>query len=124
MPASGQNLKINVELDKYGLYLEESFTDLKAGSIKRLSPVTADGLADKNRKTLFMGHTQLMTQMGLIPIQCELEAENLKEALDKFPAAVNDAVEKLVEKANEMRRQEASRIIVPGADQGRSILMK
>jgi hypothetical protein len=62
--------------------------------------------------------------MGLIPIQCELEAENLNEALDKFPAAVNDAVEKLVEKANEMRRQEASRIIVPGAETGRSILMK
>jgi hypothetical protein len=124
MPVTGQNLKINVEVDKEGLYLEDSFTDLKAGSIRRLTPVTADGLADKKRKTLFMAHTQLMTQMGLIPIQCELEAENLNEALDKFPAAVNDAVEKLVEKANEMRRQEASRIIVPGAETGRSILMK
>jgi hypothetical protein len=124
MPVNGQNMTVNIEVDKNNLYLEESFTDLKAGSIRRLTPVTADGSVDKNRKTLFMAHTQLMTQMGLIPIQCELEAENIKDAADKFPAAVNDAVEKLVEKANEMRRQEASRIIVPGADAGRSILMK
>ncbi|RPJ17787.1 MAG: cytoplasmic protein [Desulfobacteraceae bacterium] len=124
MPVNGQNLKINVEIDKDGLYLEESFTDLKSGSIRRLTPVKDDGTEDKSRKTIYMANTQLMTQMGLIPIQSELEAASLKEAVDKFPAAVNDAVEKLVEKANEMRRQEASRIIVPGADQGRSILMK
>jgi len=124
MPVNGQNLKINVEIDKDGLYLEESFTDLKSGSIRRLTPVKDDGTEDKSRKIIYMANTQLMTQMGLIPIQSELEAASLKEAVDKFPAAVNDAVEKLVEKANEMRRQEASRIIVPGADQGRSILMK
>jgi hypothetical protein len=124
MPVSGQNMKINVEIDVNGLYLEESFTDLKAGSIRRLTPVTSDGLSDKSRKTLYMANTQLMTQMGLIPIQAELEAESLKEAVEKFPAAVNEAVENLIEKANEMRRQEASRIIVPGAETARSILMK
>lgn len=124
MPVNGQNLKINVEIDRDSLYLEESFTDLKSGSIRRLRPVKDNGTEDKSRKTIYMANTQLMTQMGLIPIQSELEAESLKEAVEKFPAAVNDAVEKLVEKANEMRRQEASRIIVPGADQGRSILMK
>jgi hypothetical protein len=124
MPNNNRNIKIDVKMNIDNLYLEESFTDLQAGSIRRLTPVTADGSTDKNRKMLFMAHTQLMTQMGLIPIQCELEAGNLKEAVEKFPAAVNDAVEKLVEKANEMRRQEASRIIVPGADTGRSILMK
>jgi hypothetical protein len=70
-----------------------------------------------------MAHTQLMTQMGLLPIQCELEAETLKEAAEKFPAAVNEAVENLIEKANEMRRQEASRIIVPGSEM-RNIQLK
>lgn len=124
MPSNEQSFKIKVEVDKDNLYLEESFTDLKAGSIRRLTPVTPDGSKDKNRKTLFMAHTQLMTQMGLLPIQCELEAETLNEAVEKFPAAVNEAVENLIEKANEMRRQEASRIIVPGADTARSILMK
>jgi hypothetical protein len=123
MPSNGQNLKINVEVDKNNLYLEESFTDLKAGSIRRLTPVTPDGSEDKSRKTLFLAHTQLMTQMGLLPIQCELEAETLKEAIEKFPASVNGAVENLIEKANEMRRQEASRIIVPGSEM-RNIQLK
>ena len=114
MPSNEQSFKIKVEVDKDNLYLEESFTDLKSGSIRRLTPVTADGSVDKSRNTLFMAHTQLMTQMGLLPIQCELEAKTLNEAVEKFPAAVNEAVENLIEKANEMRRQEASRIIVPG----------
>jgi len=119
-----QSIKIDVRMDQDNLYLEESFTDLKAGSIRRLTPVMADGSEDKSRKTIFMAHTQLMTQMGLLPIQCELEAGTIKEAAEKFPAAVNKAVEDLIEKANEMRRQEASRIIVPGSDPGRSIRLK
>jgi len=118
-----QSIKIDVKMDQDNLYLEESFTDLKAGSIRRLTPVMPDGLPDKKRKIFFMAQTQLMTQAGLLPIQCEIEAQTLKEAMEKFPAAVNEAVEKLVERANEMRRQEASRIIVPGAEM-RNIHMK
>jgi hypothetical protein len=118
-----QSIKIDVRMDQDNLYLEESFTDLKAGSIRRLTPVMPDGLPDKKRKIFFMAQTQLMTQAGLLPIQCEIEAQTLKEAMEKFPAAVNEAVEKLVERANEMRRQEASRIIVPGSEM-RNIHMK
>jgi len=118
-----QSIKIDVSMDQDNLYTEESFTDLKAGSIRRLTPVMADGTPDKKRKIFFMAQTQLMTQAGLIPIQCEIEAQTLKEAIEKFPAAVNEAVEKLVERANEMRRQESSRIIVPGSEM-RNIHMK
>jgi len=118
-----QSIKIDVKMDQDNLYLEESFTDLKAGSIRRLTPVMPDGLPDKKRKIFFMAQTQLMTQAGLLPIQCEIEAQTLKEAIEKFPAAVNEAVEKLVERANEMRRQESSRIIVPGSEM-RNIHMK
>ena len=123
MSNNDQNIKIDVRMDQDNLYFEESFTDLKAGSIRRLTPVMPDGLPDKKRKIFFMAQTQLMTQAGLIPIQCEIEAQTLKEAMEKFPAAVNEAVEKLVERANEMRRQEASRIIVPGSEM-RNIHMK
>jgi hypothetical protein len=118
-----QSIKIDVRMDQDNLYLEESFTDLKAGSIRRLTPVMPDGLPDKKRKIFFMAQTQLMTQAGLLPIQCEIDAQTLKEAMEKFPAAVNEAVEKLVERANEMRRQESSRIIVPGSEM-RNIHMK
>ncbi len=123
MSSNEQSIKIDVKMDQDNLYLEESFTDLKAGSIRRLTPVMPDGLPDKKRKIFFMAQTQLMTQAGLLPIQCEIEAQTLKEAMEKFPAAVNEAVEKLVERANEMRRQEASRIIVPGSEM-RNIHMK
>jgi hypothetical protein len=116
MSDNEQSMKIDVKMDKDNLYLEESFTDLKAGSIRRLTPVLPDGAPDMKRKVFFMAQTQLMTQAGLIPIQCEIEAQTLSEAMEKFPAAVNEAVEKLVERANEMRRQEASRIIVPGSE--------
>lgn len=116
MSGNEQGIKIDVRMDQDNLYIEESFTDLKAGSIRRLTPVMSDGLPDTKRKIFFMAQTQLMTQAGLLPIQCEIEAETLKEAIDKFPAAVNEAVEKLVDRANEMRRQEASRIIVPGSE--------
>lgn len=114
--SNDQSIKIDVRMDKENLYLEESFTDLKAGSIRQLTPVMSDGTPDKNRKIFFMAQTQLMTQAGMLPIQCEIEALTLNEAIDKFPAAVNEAVEKLVERANEMRRQESSRIIVPGSE--------
>ena len=123
MSGNEQSIKIDVKMDQDNLYLEESFTDLKAGSIRRLTPVMPDGLPDKKRKIFFMAQTQLMTQAGLIPIQCEIEAQTLKEAMEKFPAAVNEAVGKLVERANEMRRQESSRIIVPGSEM-RNIHMK
>ena len=116
MSGNEQSMKIDVKMDQDNLYLEESFTDLKAGSIRRLTPVLPDGAPDMKRKVFFMAQTQLMTQAGLIPIQCEIEAQTLSEAMEKFPAAVNDAVDKLVERANEMRRQEASRIIVPGSE--------
>ena len=37
-----------------------------------------------------------------------------KEAFEKFPEAINVAVERMIEEAKEMQRQEASRIVVPG----------
>jgi hypothetical protein len=34
--------------------------------------------------------------------------------MEKFPEAVNQAVERLIAEAKEIQREEASRIIVPG----------
>ena len=45
----------------------------------------------------------------------------LDEAIEKFPEAINQAVERLVEEAREMQRQEASRIVVPGQSVGSKI---
>ena len=35
--------------------------------------------------------------------------------MEKFPEAVKQAVERLIEEAREIQRQEASRIVVPGS---------
>lgn len=116
MNTNEQGVNIDVKIDQDNLYTEESFTDLTAGYIRRLNPVTRDGLPDSTRKAIFIAQTQIMTQGGLLPIQGQIEANNLKEALEKFPAAVNEAVQQLIERTNEMRRQEASRIVVPGSN--------
>ena len=101
-------------VDRDSLYLEEVFTDLRIATIRRLSPMTAEGLPDASRPVLYQGQTQLMSQMGPLPVSCAIEAASLNEAMDKFPEAIAAAVERMVEEAREAQREEASRIIVPG----------
>jgi hypothetical protein len=55
-----------------------------------------------------------MSQRGPLPIQAPIEARTLSEAFDRFPDAVNAAVERIIEQARELQRQEATRIVVPG----------
>ena len=117
MSTAGMNLE-NVKLDASNLYREEMITDLKVGSMQRLIPVKPDGSDDPDRPIQYVGQTQIMSQAGPLPIQAPIEANGLAEALEQFPDAVKLAVEKLVEDAREYQRQEASKIVVPGSDQG------
>ena len=107
--------KIDLTVNQSNLYLEESFTDLEVASIQRLTPVKPNGIKDKNRKPIFVGHTQLMTPQGPLPIQSLLEAKNLKEAMEKYPNTMRTAMEKMLEKVKKMQHKEESRIIVPGS---------
>jgi len=116
MSLDSQGVNVNVKMDKDNLYMEESFSDLTSGYIRRLTPVTQDGLPDTTRKTIFIAQTQVMTQGGPLPIQGPIEADSLKDALEKFPDAVNAAIEQLIERSNEMRREEASKIVLPGSE--------
>jgi hypothetical protein len=103
-----------IQVDTGNLYREETYSDLKVASVRRLTPVLADGSEDPERDTLFIGETTLMSQRGPLPVQAPIEAQSLTEAFAKFPEAVNAAVDQLIEQAREMQRQEASRIVVPG----------
>ena len=105
-----ESLSINVD----ELYKEESITDRKAASIRRLIPVKKDGSEDSTREAIYIGDTTLMTQMGPIPVQFPLEADSLEAAFELFPEGLKEAVEKLNDRAKEMAREEASRIVVPG----------
>jgi hypothetical protein len=102
-----------VELDAKNLYREDVFTDRRAGSIRRLTPVTSDGSDDGTRAVLFSGQTQLLTPAGVLPLGFEIEAATLEEALQKFPDGVKLALEQAIDEAREMRREAASRIVVP-----------
>ena len=108
----------DIKMDAEHLYQEEVFTDQKIGTIRRLTPVTASGEKDDQRTVQYMGATQAMSPMGPIPINFELEASTLDEAVDKFAEAAGVALEKTVKEIEEMRRQQASSIVVPGQGDG------
>ena len=108
----------DIQVDRDGLYREEVFTDRKAGTLRRLLPVTAAGEADATRPVLYSGQTQLLTPGGVLPLAFEIEASTLDEALTRFPAAVHVALEQAIEEAREYRRETASRIVVPEVGAG------
>jgi hypothetical protein len=108
----------DVKLDAASLYQEDVFTDRRAGTIRRLRPIKADGSEDPSRTTLFSGQTQLLTPAGVLPLGFDIEANTLQEALDKFPEGVKAALEQAIEEAREMRRESASRIVVPDVGGG------
>ena len=108
----------DVRLDPAGLYREEIYTDRRAGTLRRLTPVTVDGATDPKRPVLFSGQTQLLTPAGVLPLVFEIEASTLEEALAKFPEGVNGALEQAIDEAREMRREAASRIVVPDVGSG------
>jgi len=105
-----------IKLDAKSLYREEVFTDLRVGTLKQLTPVTSDGSRDMGRPMAYVGETQLMSQVGPLPVQAPIEAANLQEAMERFPAAVQRAVEAMIAEVKELQRKEMSRIVVPGAE--------
>ncbi len=115
MNDSTEQLSLNAE----DLYREESFTDQKVGTIRRLTPVDTDGNDDSSRSAQFFGHTQVLTPAGALPINFELEqATNLGEAAAAFAEAAEKALEKTMQELQELRRQQSSSIMVPGQGGG------
>ena len=96
MPSNEQQSKIDFTVDRNNLYREESFTDVKVAAIRRLTPVKSDGSNDDGRDPIFMGQTQLMTPSGPIMLQSLLDAKTFEEAMEKFPAAMQKEMDKMV----------------------------
>ena len=101
---AAQNELPEIQIDPKGLYREDVFTDRRAGSIRRLTPVTIDGAPDTTRPVLFSGQTQLLTPAGVLPLGFEIEAKTLEEALQKFPEGVKAALEQAIDEAREIGR--------------------
>lgn len=109
-------------VDAANLYREDVFTDLKVATIRCLTPVKVDGSVDEGRDTIYSAETQIMTPQGMVPVNAKVAADSLEQVVEKFPAAINEALERLISDAREMRRQEASRIVTPGEIGGGKII--
>ncbi len=101
------------EMNPQDLWLEEVFTDRRVGTIRRMTPVKGDGERDAAGEVTWIGETQVMTQVGTLPINFALEAKTLEEAAQKFGPAAKAAIERAVKELQELRRQQASSIVVP-----------
>lgn len=111
-----QTEDISMQVDD--LYREEQFTDRRVGSIQRLTPVDAQGNDDPSRPVLYIGQASLMTPAGSLPINFEIEAQDLGDAAGKFGEEAQKGIQDAIRQLQEMRRDAASGIVVPGQEGG------
>jgi len=104
----------DTKMDATALYREDIVTDRKVGTIRRMTPLKSDGSDDSARPVLYIGEAQIMTNAGPLPINFEIEAKDLAAAVEQFGEAAKTAVERTMRELQEMRRQQASSIVVPG----------
>jgi hypothetical protein len=98
------------------LYREDVFTDERIGTIRRMTPVTPEGAEDSSRPVHYVGQTQLLTPAGALPISFEIEADSIGEAARKFGEGAAAAADDTIQRLEEMRRDAASSIVLPGAE--------
>jgi hypothetical protein len=103
----------DINMDASAMCREEVYTDSRIGTIRKLTPVTADGETDSARDVQFVGSTQIMTPGGALPLSFEIPAESLSGAIEAFGDAARKAVEQTMEELRELQRQQASSIVVP-----------
>ena len=107
--------EIDINMDAAALYREETFTDRRVGTIQRLTPTDRAGNTDAKRPILYVGQTQVLTPAGSLPLSFEIPAQSLDEAVQKFGAQAEQALTSTMRRLEEMRREAASSIIMPGA---------
>ena len=121
MADSQNDRNADPKMDPSALFREDTYTDRKVGTIRTLTPVQSDGSPDPGRKIVYAGEAQIMTNAGPLPINFEIDAASLGEAAQKFADTAKVAIERTVRELQEMRRQAASSIVVPGAMPGGKI---
>ena len=102
-------------MDAAALYREEIYTDRKVGTLRVLTPVKSDGSPDTQRRTVYQGEAQLMTNMGPLPTSFDIDAGSLADAIAQYPDATKVGIERAMRELQEMRRQASSSIVLPPA---------
>src|SRR5204863_9684726 len=101
------------KMDAASLYREEIYTDRVAATLRVLIPVTKEGAPDTARPTLYLGEAQILTNMGPLPINFEIEAKHLSEAVAKYGESAKKGIESAMRELQEMRRQQSSSLVIP-----------
>ncbi|MCJ7452071.1 MAG: hypothetical protein MUO39_06285 [Steroidobacteraceae bacterium] len=112
---AGQTNAPDPKMDSQDLYREDLYTDRRVGTIRVMTPVKPDGTPDPSRATSYVGQAQIMTPAGALPLSFEIEAKTLAEACEGFAAGAKVAFEETMQELQEMRRQQASSIVIPDA---------
>ncbi|MEM7704948.1 MAG: hypothetical protein AAF358_05310 [Pseudomonadota bacterium] len=105
-----------LKMDAENLYKEEVFSDQRLGTIRKMTPVNADGEIDSSRDVQFIGAAQLMTPAGPLPLNFVIEADSLTAAVEAFGDHAQQALDQTMEELKELRRQQQSSIVVPQVD--------
>ncbi len=103
----------NVGMDATNLYREEIYTDLQAGTIKRMIPVTPEGLTDSSRKEVYLGQATVLTPVGSLPLSFEIEAGSLSEAVEKYGDAAEKGLQETMEELRRLQQEQASSLVIP-----------
>jgi hypothetical protein len=112
---AGPRDAVDPRMDVNDLYREDMYSDRKVGTIRVLTPVKADGTTDPARATSYVGQAQIMTPAGALPLSFEIDAKTLAEACDRFADGARVAFEETMKELQEMRRQQASSLVIPDA---------
>lgn len=107
-----------LRFDTDSLYRVEIFTDQRTGSIRRMTPVDADGNIDPSRPVQYIGEASAMTPAGSLPLSFVLEGETLSEAATGFAEGAEQALTETVEELRRLQREQQNQIMVPGQGQG------
>jgi len=107
-----------IEFNADDLWKEEVYTDRTVGSIRVMTPVTVDGEVDEARSVEYFAQTQIMTQAGALPIEGQIEADTLRDAIGKFGSTAKEALKEMMERMREMQREQAQQIVTPGQAMG------
>ncbi|MFU8878210.1 MAG: hypothetical protein ACNA7E_08720 [Wenzhouxiangellaceae bacterium] len=107
-----------LKFDTDNLWRVEIFTDQRTGSIRRMTPVDADGNPDAARSVRYIGEASAMTPAGSLPLSFELEGNNLAEAAGQFAEQAEQALTETIEELKRLHREQQSSIMVPGQGQG------
>jgi hypothetical protein len=106
---------LEAQMSADSLYREDTFTDQRVGTVRRMTPVKSDGSDDPSRPLVFVGQATVMTPMGSLPLSFELPARTLAEAVSQFGPAAQNAIEDAARELQELRRQASSSIVIPEA---------